>query len=265
MSQRFSDAGHDCPVLNAVNHALEAEIIAEAGQSGRITISTNIAGHGTDILLDDAARTAGGLHVILTELHTSLRFDRQLIGGSARQGDPGSFEYLLSLEDSLLTTYAPGLQRKLKAKVAWHGRKLPSSWLKYFLKTQRQLEKRIRAKLPRTNRLGIRDSGKGSNRQVHLLLMDRPQWQSKSDVPAESFQQPWRGQTQPLRNRMSPASRVPRIEIDSREFAIPDATDPLDCFTTRRSNMSTTGNRKAYNTDLTEQQWEIVEPTFTSQ
>jgi len=174
LSQRFSEAGHDCPVLNAVNHALEAEIIAEAGQSGGITISTNMAGRGTDILLDDAARTAGGLHVILTELHTSLRFDRQLIGRSARQGDPGSFEYLLSLDDSLLTTYAPGLQRKLKAKVAWHGRKLPSSWLKYFIKTQRQLENRNR----KDRKKAFKQEGKlsqavaRSGLDAHLEIMD---------------------------------------------------------------------------------------------
>ena len=72
--------------------------MAEAGQAGRVTVATNMAGRGTDIRLSEAVQENGGLHVILTELHAAQRIDRQLEGRSARQGDPGSFEMILRLE-----------------------------------------------------------------------------------------------------------------------------------------------------------------------
>jgi len=89
-------------ILNAKQDASEAEIVAQAGEPGRITIATNMAGRGTDIALHSAVRDRGGLHVILTERHEAGRIDRQLAGRAARQGDPGSFEAILSLEDALL-------------------------------------------------------------------------------------------------------------------------------------------------------------------
>ncbi len=101
LSERLSLAGLTHEVLNARNHAREAEIVAMAGQSGRITVATNMAGRGTDIELDETATEAGGLHVICTELHASARIDRQLIGRCARQGDPGSYRQFLSLEDEI--------------------------------------------------------------------------------------------------------------------------------------------------------------------
>ncbi len=94
-------AGLDFRILNARQNKEEAEIIAGAGAAGRITVATNMAGRGTDIHLSADARAAGGLHVILTEFHDSRRIDRQLFGRCGRQGDPGSFEAIVSLEDEI--------------------------------------------------------------------------------------------------------------------------------------------------------------------
>ena len=92
-------------VLNAKFHEKEAEIVAQAGQHGAVTIATNMAGRGTDIKLDDAAREAGGLKIIGTERHESRRIDNQLRGRSGRQGDPGESRFYLSLEDDLLRLF----------------------------------------------------------------------------------------------------------------------------------------------------------------
>ena len=92
-------------VLNAKNHEKEAEIVAEAGQRGKVTISTNMAGRGTDIVLGTGVAEMGGLHVIGTERHESRRIDNQLRGRSGRQGDPGSSRFFLSLEDDLLRLF----------------------------------------------------------------------------------------------------------------------------------------------------------------
>ena len=89
-------------VLNAKFHELEAEIVAQAGQAGAVTIATNMAGRGTDIKLDDVAREAGGLKIIGTERHESRRIDNQLRGRSGRQGDPGESRFYISLEDDLM-------------------------------------------------------------------------------------------------------------------------------------------------------------------
>lgn len=92
-------------VLNAKEHAREAEIVAQAGQSSTVTIATNMAGRGTDIKLSDAVKAAGGLAIIGTERHDSRRVDRQLRGRAGRQGDPGSSTFYLSLEDKLLRLF----------------------------------------------------------------------------------------------------------------------------------------------------------------
>ncbi len=95
----------DHNVLNAKNHEREAEIVAEAGQKGKVTISTNMAGRGTDIVLGPGVAEMGGLHVIGTERHESRRIDNQLRGRAGRQGDPGSSRFFLSLEDDLLRLF----------------------------------------------------------------------------------------------------------------------------------------------------------------
>ena len=102
LAERLRDRGLDFALLNAVQDADEAAIIGQAGQCGRITIATNMAGRGTDIRLAPDALEAGGLQVVMTERHEAARIDRQLAGRCARQGDPGAFQVYLSLEDDLL-------------------------------------------------------------------------------------------------------------------------------------------------------------------
>lgn len=100
-------------VLNAKNHAKEAEIIAHAGEAGAITIATNMAGRGTDIKLDEEARKAGGLCVFGTERHESRRIDNQLRGRSGRQGDPGYTRFFISLDDELMRRFGSDRLRSL--------------------------------------------------------------------------------------------------------------------------------------------------------
>jgi len=95
-------------VLNAKHHEREAEIIADAGQKGKVTIATNMAGRGTDIKLGEGVTDAGGLHILGTSRHESRRIDNQLRGRSGRQGDPGSSRFFLSLEDDLLRIFGSG-------------------------------------------------------------------------------------------------------------------------------------------------------------
>ena len=95
-------------VLNAKQHALEAQVVAEAGRSGQVTIATNMAGRGTDIKLTPEVKAAGGLAIIGTERHESRRVDRQLRGRAGRQGDPGSSQFFVSLEDALMRLFGSG-------------------------------------------------------------------------------------------------------------------------------------------------------------
>ena len=95
-------------VLNAKQHALEAQVVAEAGRSGQVTIATNMAGRGTDIKLTPEVKAAGGLAIIGTERHESRRVDRQLRGRAGRQGDPGSSQFFVSLEDDLMRLFGSG-------------------------------------------------------------------------------------------------------------------------------------------------------------
>ena len=105
LSKMLKKEGIQHKVLNAKYHELEAEIVADAGQHGAVTIATNMAGRGTDIKLDDAAREAGGLKIIGTERHESRRIDNQLRGRSGRQGDPGESRFYISLEDDLVRLF----------------------------------------------------------------------------------------------------------------------------------------------------------------
>lgn len=105
VSLKLKKRGIPHTVLNAKNHEAEAEIIANAGQKGAVTISTNMAGRGTDIVLGEGVVALGGLHVLGTERHESRRIDNQLRGRSGRQGDPGSSRFYLSLEDDLLRIF----------------------------------------------------------------------------------------------------------------------------------------------------------------
>lgn len=92
-------------VLNAKQHQREAEIVAEAGKPSAVTIATNMAGRGTDIKINDQVKAAGGLAIIATERHDSRRVDRQLRGRAGRQGDPGTSQFYVSLEDNLMRMF----------------------------------------------------------------------------------------------------------------------------------------------------------------
>ncbi|MCI9137473.1 MAG: preprotein translocase subunit SecA [Lachnospiraceae bacterium] len=105
ISSMLKKKGIPHKVLNAKFHELEAEIVAEAGQHGAVTIATNMAGRGTDIKLDEDAKKAGGLKIIGTERHESRRIDNQLRGRSGRQGDPGESQFFISLEDDLMRLF----------------------------------------------------------------------------------------------------------------------------------------------------------------
>ena len=105
LSKMLTKKGVKHNVLNAKFHEMEAEIVAQAGQHGAVTIATNMAGRGTDIKLDDQAREAGGLKIIGTERHESRRIDNQLRGRAGRQGDPGESRFYISLEDDLMRLF----------------------------------------------------------------------------------------------------------------------------------------------------------------
>jgi len=117
LSKKLKKRGIKHEVLNAKNHEGEAEIIAQAGQMGAVTISTNMAGRGTDIVLGEGVTELGGLHILGTERHESRRIDNQLRGRSGRQGDPGSSRFYLALEDDLLRIFGgeriTGIMEKL--------------------------------------------------------------------------------------------------------------------------------------------------------
>ncbi len=142
VAQMLSVMGIEHQVLNAHHVAGEAEIVAGAGLPSRVTVSTNMAGRGTDIKLGPGVAELGGLHVICTEMHDSARIDRQLIGRCGRQGDPGTFRQYLALDDDiLLGAYGPKRSRRLKDKGAKIEQVLPrSSGL--FRRAQRRIERR---------------------------------------------------------------------------------------------------------------------------
>ena len=121
LSAMLTVGGLDHSVLNAVRHAEEAQIVAGAGQAGRITVATNMAGRGTDIKLGRGVAQLGGLYVLATERHEAGRVDRQLFGRSARQGDPGTARAVVSLEDELVRRYVPAIAATLGRRYA-HAR-----------------------------------------------------------------------------------------------------------------------------------------------
>jgi len=141
ISRMLKQRGIEHEVLNANHIEEEAEIVAKAGRQGRVTVSTNMAGRGTDIKLGEGVHELGGLHVIMTEMHDSARIDRQLVGRCGRQGDPGCYRVYLALEDELLLGLGPE-----KAKYYHeYGRDNPGRYdelARLFVKAQRKLEKR---------------------------------------------------------------------------------------------------------------------------
>jgi preprotein translocase subunit SecA len=131
-------------ILNAKNHEKEAEIIAQAGQKGAITMATNMAGRGTDIKLGEEVKDRGGLHVIGTTRHQSRRIDRQLRGRSGRLGDPGSSKFFVSFEDSLIRLFAsPRMTALLQRFRPSEGEPMSASILNKSIETaQKRVEQR---------------------------------------------------------------------------------------------------------------------------
>ncbi len=129
-------------VLNAKHHAREAQIVAAAGQPGNVTIATNMAGRGTDIVLGDGVADAGGLHIIGSERHEARRVDNQLRGRSGRQGDPGSSRFFLSLEDTLMKRFASDRVTSIMEKIGMKdGQEIEHPWVsKAITRAQKKVE-----------------------------------------------------------------------------------------------------------------------------
>ena len=142
LSKLLTEKKLEHQVLNAVYHKLEAEIVAQAGKPGKITVATNMAGRGTDIKLGRGVEEAGGLHVIVTERHESGRVDRQLHGRCARQGQPGTCQTFVSLEDELVKKYASKLSAIYRKRYKNSTSKINSKIARrIFNKAQRKAEK----------------------------------------------------------------------------------------------------------------------------
>jgi len=169
LSGLLHQAGVEHQVLNARQHDREAQIVALAGQRGRVTIATNMAGRGTDIKPDPEVIAAGGLHVLGTERHEARRIDRQLAGRSGRQGDPGSCQFFLALDDELLEGLGPTRQAGLAERGARGGN---IDWQRYaarFLKAQRRVE------------------GRHRRQRVDLMLYEKQRQEILKDLGADPY------------------------------------------------------------------------------
>ncbi|VTS02031.1 preprotein translocase subunit : Protein translocase subunit SecA OS=uncultured planctomycete GN=secA PE=3 SV=1: SecA_DEAD: SecA_PP_bind [Gemmata massiliana] len=142
LSAKLTAAAVPHQVLNAEQNEREADVVAGAGQLGMVTVATNMAGRGTDIKLGAGVAANGGLHVIGTERHEAERIDRQLIGRAGRQGDPGSSQFMLALEDQLLEGLGHAKQRELEALGKAGGDRDWNSFAPLFTQAQRRLEAR---------------------------------------------------------------------------------------------------------------------------
>ncbi|MEM9058393.1 MAG: prepilin peptidase, partial [Pseudomonadota bacterium] len=162
LSANLTDAGISHELLNARQDADEAATVARAGQVGAVTVATNMAGRGTDIRLGEGVAARGGLHVIATERHEAGRIDRQLIGRCGRQGDPGSFEFILSLEDALVDSDRSGWRLRLRralqrilgggAVFAGPGAALAGALLASAQRRVQKTHSRLRRELVRSDR-----------------------------------------------------------------------------------------------------------------
>ena len=142
LSELLKARGVEHEILNAHHVEAEADIVARAGSPGRVTVSTNMAGRGTDIRLGEGVAEMGGLHVICTEMHDAARIDRQLSGRCGRQGDPGTYRQFLSLDDELLET---GFGPKRSKKYADRGQRqqiVAHSYGRLFRTAQKKVERR---------------------------------------------------------------------------------------------------------------------------
>ena len=170
LSKMLKKHGIQHKVLNAKFHELEAEIVADAGIHGAVTIATNMAGRGTDIKLDEDARKAGGLKVIGTERHESRRIDNQLRGRSGRQGDPGESRFYISLEDDLMRLFgSERLMKMFEALGVPEGEQIEHKMLSSAIeKAQMKIE---------TNNYGLRENllkyDEVNNEQREIIYAER--------------------------------------------------------------------------------------------
>jgi preprotein translocase subunit SecA len=144
LSALLNKAGIEHQILNAKNHEIEAQIVAQAGQPGRVTVATNMAGRGTDIKLGGGVAEKGGLHVIGTERHESLRIDRQLAGRCARQGDPGHAQFFVSLEDEIIEAFGEKPAARLRKRYKGQGELTSASWRRLVFAAQARKERQHR-------------------------------------------------------------------------------------------------------------------------
>jgi preprotein translocase subunit SecA len=169
LSALLHQIGIEHQVLNARFHEREAQIVALAGQRGRVTIATNMAGRGTDIKPDPEVTEAGGLHVLGTERHEARRIDRQLAGRSGRQGDLGSCQFFLALDDELLEGLGPDRQESLRQRGVRGGNVSWQDYQKSFLRAQRRVERRHR------------------RQRVDLMLYERQRQEVLKDLGADPY------------------------------------------------------------------------------
>jgi preprotein translocase subunit SecA len=144
LSALLNAAGIEHQILNAKNHEIEAQIVAQAGQPGKVTVATNMAGRGTDIKLGEGVAEQGGLHVIGTERHESLRIDRQLAGRCARQGDPGHAQFFVSLEDEIIEAFGEKPAARLRKRYKDRGELTSPAWRRLVFAAQRKKERQHR-------------------------------------------------------------------------------------------------------------------------
>ncbi len=169
LSRKLTEVGVPHRVLNARQNEEEAEIVAQAGQPGQVTVATNMAGRGTDIKLGPGVAEAGGLHVIGTERHEATRVDRQLIGRAGRQGDPGTGLFYVSLEDGILEALGVKRQEKLKELGSKGNVPDPSVFRRLFERAQRKVE------------------SKHYRQRLDLMFRDRNRQELLADLGADPY------------------------------------------------------------------------------
>jgi preprotein translocase subunit SecA len=141
LSALLEAQGIEHQILNAKNHEIEAQIVAQAGQKGRVTVATNMAGRGTDIKLGDDVAELGGLHVIGTERHEARRIDRQLAGRCARQGDPGLAQFFISVDDEIIEAFGEKRAARIRKRLRDRGELTSVAMRRMFVAAQRKKER----------------------------------------------------------------------------------------------------------------------------
>jgi preprotein translocase subunit SecA len=141
LSALLEAQGIEHQILNAKNHEIEAQIVAQAGQNGRVTVATNMAGRGTDIKLGEGVAELGGLHVIGTERHEARRIDRQLSGRCARQGDPGLAQFFICLDDEIIEAFGEKSAARIRKRLGGTGELTSVRMRRFFVAAQRKKER----------------------------------------------------------------------------------------------------------------------------